>query len=78
MALFRRKMVAALGTDSPLQGYDAIIDLTRRLNNKFRTAAETQEATRAILNALFPSWLPAAFKARCKLLCKAEQPPEGY
>ncbi|GIL64869.1 hypothetical protein Vafri_18715 [Volvox africanus] len=62
MALFRRKMVAALGSDSELYGYDAIIDLTRRLNSKFRTGAETQEATRAILNALFPSWLPGAFK----------------
>ncbi|PNH12456.1 hypothetical protein TSOC_000599 [Tetrabaena socialis] len=62
MALFRRKMVAAVGSDSPLSGYDAIIDLTRRLNNKFRTAAETQEATRSILIALFPSWLPGAFK----------------
>ncbi|KXZ56875.1 hypothetical protein GPECTOR_1g79 [Gonium pectorale] len=62
MALFRRKMVSALGSDTSLSGYDAIIDLTRRLNSKFRTAAETQEATRAILNALFPSWLPGAFK----------------
>ncbi|PNW77196.1 hypothetical protein CHLRE_10g426350v5 [Chlamydomonas reinhardtii] len=62
MALFRRKMVEALGSDSKLSGYDAIIDLTRKLNTKFRTAAETQEATRGILNALFPSWLPGAFK----------------
>lgn len=62
MALFRRKMVAALGEDSSQQGYDAIIDLTRRLNSKYRTPQETQAATRAILNALFPSWLPGAFK----------------
>ncbi len=58
-------MVAALGADSSQQGYDAIIDLTRRLNSKYRTPQETQAATRAILNALFPSWLPGAFKVRC-------------
>ena len=63
MALFRRKMVAALGgADSQLEGYPAIIDLTRRLNRRYPTARETQLATRAILNSLFPSWLPGAFK----------------
>lgn len=60
-------MVEALGSDSKLSGYDAIIDLTRKLNTKFRTAAETQEATRGILNALFPSWLPGAFKVRLRV-----------
>lgn len=63
MALFRRKMVAALdGADSPADGYGAIIDLTRRLNRRYPTARETQLATRGILNSLFPSWLPGAFK----------------
>ena len=38
MALFRNKMVAALGQDSTLQGYDAIIDLTRTLNSKHKGA----------------------------------------
>jgi hypothetical protein len=42
--------------------YDAIIDLTRQLNSKFDSARETQLATRGILNSLFPSWLPPAFK----------------
>jgi hypothetical protein len=32
MGLFRSKMVAAIGRDSNLEGYDAIIDLTRVLN----------------------------------------------
>lgn len=60
--LFRAKMVAALGgQDSPLQGYPAIIDLTRRLNAAGSPAA-TQAATRGILRSLFPSWLPGAFK----------------
>lgn len=62
MSLFRRKMVAAINEDSSAAGYDAIIDLTRRLNNKFRTNAETQEATRLILKSLFPAWLLPAFK----------------
>lgn len=118
MALFRKKMVAAIGSDSKLQGcavigqpcelcqlhccrtlhccllpllaltgqqvhatnqckgttphaptllapscrYDAIVDLTRRLNSQFATARETQVVTRGILNSLFPSWLPGAFK----------------
>ncbi|KAI8468248.1 MAG: hypothetical protein J3K34DRAFT_427967 [Monoraphidium minutum] len=61
MALFRRKMVDAIGSDTQLQGYDAIIDLTRALNRAYPTARETQLATRGILNSLFPSWLPAAF-----------------
>ena len=60
-SLFRNKMVAALdGNDSPLTGYPAIIDLTRRLNT-LGTPRDTQVATRKILKSLFPSWLPAAF-----------------
>eukprot|EP00879_Flechtneria_rotunda_P011353 GHRR01011858.1.p1 GENE.GHRR01011858.1~~GHRR01011858.1.p1 ORF type:complete len:171 (+),score=34.61 GHRR01011858.1:187-699(+) len=62
MALFRAKMVAAIGQDSQLQGYDAIIDLTRRLNSKFAEARQVQLTTRGILNSLFPSWLPGVFK----------------
>lgn len=42
--------------------YDAIIDLTRQLNRRYPTARETQLTTRGILNSLFPSWLPGAFK----------------
>jgi len=60
--LFRRKMVAALdGRDSSLEGYDGIVDLTRRLN-AMGSPRETQVLTRKILNSLFPSWLPPAFK----------------
>ena len=60
--LFRSKMVAALdGKDSKEEGYKAISDLTRRLNG-LGTPRETQVRTRAILNSLFPSWLPGAFK----------------
>lgn len=61
-SLFRAKMAAALGQDSPLQGYPAIIDLTRRLN-ALGSPRATQVATRAILASLFPSWLPPAFRA---------------
>ncbi len=70
-------MVDALGTDTPAQGYDGIIDLTRRLNSKFRTTAETQETTRRILNALFPSWLPPLFRVRlgCKLMANLAPHP---
>jgi hypothetical protein len=61
-SLFRNKMVQALGgKDSPMQGYPAIIDLTRRLN-ALGSPQDTQTATRKILNSLFPSWLPPAFK----------------
>ncbi|GBF91530.1 hypothetical protein Rsub_04270 [Raphidocelis subcapitata] len=63
MALFRRKMAEAIGSDSQLQGYPAIIDLTRRLNRQYPTARDTQLTTRAILNSLFPGWLPGAFRA---------------
>ncbi|WIA15386.1 hypothetical protein OEZ85_002048 [Tetradesmus obliquus] len=62
MALFRRKMVAAIGSDSQLSGYEAIIDLTRRLNASYSEARQVQLTTRGILNSLFPSWLPGAFK----------------
>lgn len=61
MALFRKKMVAAIGKDSIKQGYDAIIDLTQTLNSMHTRASDTQAATRAILVSLFPSWLLPAF-----------------
>lgn len=60
--LFRRKMVAALDDkDSGMEGYDGIVDLTRRLN-ALGSPRQTQVLTRKILNSLFPSWLPPAFK----------------
>jgi hypothetical protein len=60
--LFRRRMVSALGDrDSTAEGYEGIIDLTRRLN-ALGTPRETQMLTRKILQSLFPSWLPPAFK----------------
>jgi hypothetical protein len=62
MALFRSKMVAALGSDSTQPGYAGIIDLTRRLNAAHADARGVQRATREILVSLFPSWLPGAFK----------------
>eukprot|EP00775_Hariotina_reticulata_P008624 gene8624-8805_t len=62
MALFRNKMVAAIGADSSMTGYEAIIDLTRSLNSAFPASRQVQLTTRGILNSLFPSWLPGAFK----------------
>jgi hypothetical protein len=63
-SLFRNKMAQALrGKDSPMEGYPAIIDLTRRLN-ALGSPQDTQKATRKILNSLFPSWLPGAFKVK--------------
>lgn len=60
--LFRRKMVAALqNRDSSEEGYQGIIDLTRRLN-ALGSPRDTQVLTRRILNSLFPGWLPPAFK----------------
>ena len=60
-SLFRRRMAQALGgRDSTLEGYPAIIDLTRRLNAA-GSPRDTQAATRSILASLFPSWLPGAF-----------------
>ncbi|KAG1677799.1 hypothetical protein FOA52_008563 [Chlamydomonas sp. UWO 241] len=61
MGLFRRKMVAALGEDTAVQGYDGVIELTRRLNSKFPTPRGTQVATVGILRSLMPSWLPGLF-----------------
>lgn len=60
-SLFRGRMAAAIGSDSQLEGYDAIIDLTRRLNAMHATPQGTQETTVAILRSLFPAWLPGAF-----------------
>lgn len=62
MQLFRRKMVAELGQDSEEHEYEAIIDLTRKLNSSDRTARQTQLATLRILKSLFPSWLPSLFR----------------
>ncbi|KAL6760406.1 hypothetical protein V8C86DRAFT_2555231 [Haematococcus lacustris] len=63
MGLFRRKMVEALdGEDVPSTGYTAIIDLTRKLNSRFKSTRETQLRTVAILASLMPSWLPGLFK----------------
>mmetsp|Transcript_13575 Transcript_13575/g.39309 ORF Transcript_13575/g.39309 Transcript_13575/m.39309 type:complete len:210 (-) Transcript_13575:3415-4044(-) len=61
MGLFRNKMVDALGEDTPEQGYDGIIALTRRLNTKFGSPVETQRRTVGILLSLFPAWLPRMF-----------------
>ncbi|KAF5835917.1 hypothetical protein DUNSADRAFT_6674 [Dunaliella salina] len=58
--LFRSKMVQALGSDVQTEGYQAIIDLTRQLNNL--KPQETQARTVEILKSLFPSWLLPAFK----------------
>lgn len=58
--LFRGRMAKALGTDSKMSGYSAIIDMTRQLNSL--QPIKTQEITRAILMSLFPTWLPGAFK----------------
>lgn len=44
--------------------YDAIIDLTRKLNSKHKHPKQTQEATKKILKSLFPGWLPGAFSVR--------------
>ena len=62
LALFRSKMALALeGEDSaePRGSYEAIVDLTRRLNAL--APSETAARTRGILRSLFPPWLPAAF-----------------
>eukprot|EP00798_Chlamydomonas_sp_ICE-L_P013853 gene13853-19776_t len=63
MALFRKKMVVALGEDVPEKGYDGIISLTRKLNAPPLTPRDTQLKTIAILKSLFPAWLPPFFKA---------------
>lgn len=52
----------AVGEDSKLPGYDGIVDLTWKLNTKYKTPTDTQEATVGILRSLMPSWLPALFK----------------
>lgn len=63
MAIFRQKMVTALHEDSEAKGYDAIIDLTRKLNSKYKHPKQTQAETKKILKTLFPGWLPGAFSA---------------
>jgi len=63
MGLFIRKLEAALGERTAKQGYEAVIELTKRLNAKYGDPRETHEATVGILLSLFPSWLPVAFAA---------------
>mmetsp|Transcript_27681 Transcript_27681/g.78271 ORF Transcript_27681/g.78271 Transcript_27681/m.78271 type:complete len:307 (+) Transcript_27681:198-1118(+) len=62
MTLFRRKMALAVEEDSELCGYNAIVDLTWKLNTKFDTPEATQTATVGILISLMPSWLLKLFK----------------
>ena len=42
--------------------YDAIVELTRVLNDSNSDPVATQQQTQQILLSLFPSWLPPAFK----------------
>lgn len=42
--------------------YDAIVELTRALNDRHSDPVATQQQTQRILLSLFPSWLPPAFK----------------
>jgi len=58
--LFRSKMAQAVGRDVQSKGYQAIIDLTRQLNQF--SPHETQARTLQILKSLFPFWLLPAFK----------------
>jgi len=51
--------------------YDAIIDLTRKLNSKYKHPKQTQEATKKILKSLFPGWLPGAFSV--SVIAKVQQ-----
>ena len=48
-----------------LSRYDAIVELTRVLNSQSISPRQTQVKTRQILQSLFPSWLPPAFKVGC-------------
>ncbi|GMH38079.1 hypothetical protein BSKO_05963 [Bryopsis sp. KO-2023] len=59
---FRRQLVLELGVDSEVEEYAGIIDLTRRLNSTDYTPRETQLKSIRILRAMFPKWLPGAFR----------------
>lgn len=48
--LFRNKLALKVGQDSALpEGYDAVIDLTRKLHAKYKNPRDTQIATREVL-----------------------------
>lgn len=57
MALFRAKMVPAIGRDSELQGYDAIIDLTRTLNSQHKGAQFRGHCSRSPMSGRVHSWV---------------------
>ena len=49
-------------TRASLTRYEAIVDLTRRLNANYGSPHATRRRTKRILQSLFPPWLPSAFK----------------
>jgi hypothetical protein len=63
LTLFRNKVVEHVGYDSPLPGYEGLIEVTKVLNTKFKTANEIKSVSKLVLVSLFPSWLPPAFRA---------------
>ena len=60
--LFRKKVSENVGYDSPVEGYEGLMEVTRVLNTKFKSREEITAVSKAILVSLFPSWLPPAFR----------------
>ena len=60
--LFRKKVSENVGYDSPVEGYEGLMEVTRVLNTKFKSREEITAVSKAVLVSLFPSWLPPAFR----------------
>jgi hypothetical protein len=56
------QVVEELGQDVEDQGFNGLMELIRRLNSRYSDKARASESSRRILQSLFPSWLPKAFK----------------
>lgn len=62
LRLFRRKMAEEVGWDSPLAGYEGLVEVAQRLMAKYPSKDATEEATVRILRSLFPPGLLYLFR----------------
>lgn len=62
IALFARKMARISDTQTPLKGYDSIVDLSRQIMQG-RSAGQQQQAVAAILHSLVPAPVLAFIRA---------------
>lgn len=70
--LFSRKMAKAIGQDSPLPGYDGLVDLSKQIMQG-RNAQEQQSLVAVVLKSLIPApalWLVRRFFSPTPWVCE--------